>query len=133
MDKKGSVNFGENKSWVVPRNSWTLLAASFVDPSSSSLSLKTSSSTVVRAVRCFYKRVDVCKSCQSCKTDRAGPCQIIYYSIELAQVSKANHHWLCLKAKQYANLESGRTRQLCALLPSALQEGRQTFWMLGAE
>ena len=53
MDKKGSVNFGENKSWVVPRNSWTQLAASFVDPSSSSLSLKTSSSTVVLCVQCL--------------------------------------------------------------------------------
>ena len=48
-------------------------------------------------------------------------------------VIKANHHWLCFKAKQYANLLSGRTRQPCALPPSALQEGRQTFWMLGAE
>ena len=67
MDKKGSVNFGENKSWVVPRNSWTMLAASFVDPSSSSLSLKTSSSTVVRAVRCFYKRVMFAKAVKAVK------------------------------------------------------------------
>ena len=67
MDKKGSVNFGENKSWVVPRNSWTMLAASFVDPSSSSLSLKTSSSTVVRAVPCFYKREMFAKAVKAAK------------------------------------------------------------------
>ena len=36
MDKKGSVNFGENKSWVVSRNSWTLAASeTSLDPSSS--------------------------------------------------------------------------------------------------
>ena len=48
-------------------------------------------------------------------------------------ISKANHHWLYFKATQYANLVSGRASQPRAFKPSALQEGRQTFWMLGAE